>query len=788
MMSFVPALLVKITVLFGFTLLALMLMRSFSPSVRHLVLLASLGASLVLPIAMLVSPQWKVAILDSSRPASGGSLAPAAAPEKLVNTYLAAASPLSGKDRTKPVGAVAGGVDAVRSPSAGGGMFNDAAFLALVWLAGFLGIVAWLVVGRLRLDHIARSAWPLTDADWRRVLDEECKSAGVTKAARLLGSPAVSTPLTWGWRSPVVMLPEDAIDWSEDHRRIVLRHELAHVARADSLAQLLAGFACAFYWFHPLAWVVERRLRAECERACDDTVVSSGTPATEYAAHLLEVARSARAFGASGFLSVAMARPSQLEGRLLAVLNESRRRVSLSSRARFVAAATTALLLVPLAAFRAVPREQPPAPALPAIAESPVAPAPQSVETSTPADTTFDLSAPASSGGTLVLDLNTGGKVVINSWDKPQVHVRASLGGRDWRSTKVTLAPSGSSTRLETIYTGRSNNQSFSHLFEITVPRKYDVRISSAGGSVTITGLNGTFSGNTGGGEITIANTSGEAHLRTGGGEIHVVGSRLDGSVSTGGGVVRIEGVTGNLEGYSGGGPVVVSKKGGTTISRSNGVNIVGVRSDDGIHEGAGSGSGSGASSSSSGDGSITTYVKGGSGYSTSYGADGIRISSAGGALSLPSAPDGARVITGGGSIHIGPSGGEVYASTGGGAIDIGPAKGSVVASTGAGPVSIELDGASGHAVDATTGKGQIMLVVPRNLNAVLELESAYTNNLGHKTRIVSDIPVQTTETADWDDSDGTPRRYIRVRQTVGTGGPVIRVKAVNGDVVLRQK
>src|SRR5207237_1333891 len=177
--------------------------------------------------------------------------------------------------------------------------------------------------------------------------DDARAEAGVTRDVRLLSSSVVSTPLTWGSTSPVILLPEDAVDWSEDHRRVVLRHELAHVARRDSLAQLVAGFVCALYWFHPLVWIAERRLRAECERACDDTVVSLGTPAAEYAAHLLEVARSARAFGAPGFLSVAMARPSQLEGRLLAVLNESRQRISLSRGARRVTVVASGLLLIP---------------------------------------------------------------------------------------------------------------------------------------------------------------------------------------------------------------------------------------------------------------------------------------------------------------------------------------------------------------------------------------------------------------------------------------------------------
>jgi DUF4097 and DUF4098 domain-containing protein YvlB len=124
---------------------------------------------------------------------------------------------------------------------------------------------------------------------------------------------------------------------------------------------------------------------------------------------------------------------------------------------------------------------------------------------------------------------------------------------------------------------------------------------------------------------------------------------------------------------------------------------------------------------------------------------------------------------------------------TGGGDIDIGPATGSVEAHTGAGDVRIELKGPASHSVDVTSGKGEVVLVVPRDLNAILELETAYTNNLGHKTRIVSDFPLQTSETADWDAREGTPRRYVRARQTIGSGGAVIRVRTVNGNVVLKR-
>lgn len=806
MTSFVPALLAKVTAVLALGLIAVFLMRAFAPSLRHVVLLATLGAALALPVVMTISPQWRVAILPAETSVSADPRSDAGGPVVLISSPSVTAS-------TAPTAAVeaapfgAGRADAGLRQASGPtrvlALVEEGPILPMAWLVGFIAVLGWMGLGRARLNQIARRSWALVDFEWSRTLDEERNEAGVEKHVRLLSSSDVSTPLTWGWRAPVILLPEDALEWSETHRRIVLRHELAHVARADSLAQLLAGVACAIYWFHPLVWVTERRMRAECERACDESVVSRGTPAAEYAAHLLEVARAARAFGASGFLSVAMARPSQLEGRLLAVLNESRRRASASRSSRLVAALMIGAMLLPLAAFKPVQRlRKAGVPALdrgPAVVNTYASPPANEIEPPTPVspappaervDSTFQLSVPAKNGGTLTLDLSTGGKIVVNSWDRAEVLVRASLRGRDWRRTKVTLTPENGSARLESFFTGNSNNQSSSHVFDIMVPRTYDLQVSSAGGSISLIGLNGTFTGHTGGGEIDIRNSTGEAQLKTGGGEIRVTGSRLNGSVSTGGGLVRIDAVTGDLEGHSGSGPVIVDDR--VRVGGAGDVNIADPTGASSINASSAGGSASATSrktTTTNIDGkTTTTFIGEPVGGAATVGRGALRISTAGGALTVPSAPDGARVTTGGGAIRVGPSGGDLYASTGGGPIDIGPARGSVSAHTGAGDVTIELEGASGHEVDVTSGRGEVVLVVPRDLNAVLELESAYTNNLGHKTKIVSDIPVQITETSNWDDRQGTPRRYVRARQTVGNGGPVIRVRTVNGDVLLRYK
>jgi uncharacterized protein (TIGR03435 family) len=88
--------------------------------------------------------------------------------------------------------------------------------------------------------------------------------------------------------------------------------------------------ACAIYWFNPLVWVAAYRLRVERERACDDFVLAAGVRGSDYARHLVDVAKGAvRRSALVPASGVAMAaRPSQLEGRLMSILDPHTRRTT----------------------------------------------------------------------------------------------------------------------------------------------------------------------------------------------------------------------------------------------------------------------------------------------------------------------------------------------------------------------------------------------------------------------------------------------------------------------------
>jgi hypothetical protein len=166
---------------------------------------------------------------------------------------------------------------------------------------------------------------------------------GVRRPVALLRAEGAVMPMTWGVRRPVVLVPAHADRWSTARRRDVLRHELAHVVRRDWATQLVARVACAIHWFNPCVWLATRAMRAERERACDDRVLRAGSRPSDYATHLIELARAFRADAAPAAL--AMARPSRLAGRLLAVLDGRRRRAAMTGR-QVAGSAAIALLAV----------------------------------------------------------------------------------------------------------------------------------------------------------------------------------------------------------------------------------------------------------------------------------------------------------------------------------------------------------------------------------------------------------------------------------------------------------
>jgi len=220
--------------------------------------------------------------------------------------------------------------------------------LPVVWIAGVFVLLTWILGGLVRAWFLVRSAREVTRGSLAWLFDELCEELEITGWVTLLQTRGSTMPMAWGIR-PRILLPADADEWTDARLRAVLLHELAHVRRRDYLTQLVARLSATINWFNPLVWVAIHRMRVERELACDDQVLRAGSRPSEYASHLLEIARSANGRGLATFGGVAMARRSRLSDRLLAVLDDRRRRASVTPRMAAAAWAGAACFLLPIA-------------------------------------------------------------------------------------------------------------------------------------------------------------------------------------------------------------------------------------------------------------------------------------------------------------------------------------------------------------------------------------------------------------------------------------------------------
>ncbi len=100
------------------------------------------------------------------------------------------------------------------------------------------------------------------------------------------------------------------------------------------------------YWFHPVAWLVRRRLIDLAEQVCDDAVIQVTGSRQEYVQNLLDMA--ARVTAASGRLrpvGVAMARKANVVKRIEAIIDDDR---PLSRRIGAAGGVLLACLMTPL--------------------------------------------------------------------------------------------------------------------------------------------------------------------------------------------------------------------------------------------------------------------------------------------------------------------------------------------------------------------------------------------------------------------------------------------------------
>jgi hypothetical protein len=204
--------------------------------------------------------------------------------------------------------------------------------------------------------------------------------AGSHPVRNFLESESVTVPLNVGWLRPSILLPLEWREWDREKLDAVLAHEGAHARRRDGLVAALAAVNRCLFWFHPLAWMLERRLALLAEQACDEACVAALGDRRRYAHLLLEMALVVD--GSEGRLrlhALTMAAGSHIRQRIDSLLEEGRTFSRGLTRTGWAAVALCAIPVVWGAGAVELDR-RPPAPHFemprPSVPAPPILPAP----------------------------------------------------------------------------------------------------------------------------------------------------------------------------------------------------------------------------------------------------------------------------------------------------------------------------------------------------------------------------------------------------------------------------
>ncbi len=170
---------------------------------------------------------------------------------------------------------------------------NDTAWMMLVSVAVGAGLLLWLAFRWLR---IARKVHHVTTSvNFAEILEATRQLARLRRPMRLRLIDSTLSPAVYGLFRPVILLPLVLTEkLSRRQLRAVLLHEAIHLRRGDVWVNCAQTFLQIAYWWHPLLWFANARIRRVREEAVDDAVmVALNTDADAYAPTLLEVAKLA---------------------------------------------------------------------------------------------------------------------------------------------------------------------------------------------------------------------------------------------------------------------------------------------------------------------------------------------------------------------------------------------------------------------------------------------------------------------------------------------------------------
>ncbi len=399
------------------------------------------------------------------------------------------------------------------------------------------------------------------------------------------------------------------------------------------------------------------------------------------------------------------------------------------------------------------------------------------------AQRTYEKEFSVDKGDLLDLNIEAGGDIVIEGWNKDKVSIKARFRWDyedDYRiesrsgSGRVSFDVELYERRRRDHYNSNNNVD-----IEIKVPKEFDIRLEALAGNVDLIDFKGEIKGKVVAGNVDIRKLEGYIDLETVAGNIKVRDSKLDGSLETVAGNINVRDNDGRIR----------EKNTVEDIASNINVNLGNL--------------GKEISRSVSRDIDRERRNSYSYSYRSSRDSDEITRIVRSGSINVRDAEYGADLKTGDGNITVRYAGEFVAAETGDGNIRIDELDGSIEALTDRGDIVINVIEdryTKRRKIELESLGGDIELTVPRDFPMDIDIEIEYSENSRKNYKIESDYSLSKKESPDWErpsrkrNSDGDPVwdrddkvKKITAKGKEGNGRNRIVIRTVNGNVKLKR-
>jgi beta-lactamase regulating signal transducer with metallopeptidase domain len=224
----------------------------------------------------------------------------------------------------------------------------------------FGGSILWR---SLRISKWLKTCPTIQRSDLVALCNRLCSEIGMKRPVQLrcMDIEKADSPAVIGILRPRIFLPRHIVDqWSLNEIEPILLHELAHIRRYDLLVNLLQMIVQVVYFFHPLVWLTNSKVRQLREEICDDIAIQHiGAERKRYSKSILRVMEESRREPAFGFAAIGfLERKNSLRRRITRIMSD---RYRINPRMTFfsiLALVLTSLVCIVLASEKKTQAEE----------------------------------------------------------------------------------------------------------------------------------------------------------------------------------------------------------------------------------------------------------------------------------------------------------------------------------------------------------------------------------------------------------------------------------------------